>query len=103
MHDALDMAQAEREEVRWLLMLALYHARPVGAAEGLLLRTIQDVPMHITGRVVRSELTYLAGQGLVEIKRERPQWYAELCPAGVDVVEYTTACPAGIGRPQKYW
>lgn len=102
--NGIELAQAERETLRWLILLTLNAARPVGAAETLILRTVQDVPLHVTAAQVRRELDYLAGLKLLHLeRRDRPVWFAEMLPAGVDIVEYTTDCPAGIARPVKYW
>ena len=39
----IDMARAEREALRWILLSALWHARPYGATEHVLLMTARDV------------------------------------------------------------
>ena len=65
----------KREHVRWLILLTLDHARPIGAAESL-----------------------------VELRgRDTARWHAKLTSEGVDFVEYTTGAINGIARPEKYW
>ncbi|MDO4698306.1 MAG: hypothetical protein Q4A60_06495 [Pasteurellaceae bacterium] len=100
----MNFEQNKKEHIRWLILLTLDHARPIGAAEGLILSTIQTVPMQLTMIELRRELDYLADKGLVEIKgRETARWHAKLTSKGVDVVEYTEPVGAGIARPEKYW
>lgn len=104
MPQELHPAQAQRESLRWTILLALNYARPVGASETIVLRTVQDIPIHITSLELRKELDYLAGMGFIELRREdRETWYAKITPSGIDLVEYQTDCPPGIGRPKKYW
>lgn len=98
----LDLDRQRREFVRWVLLLALYNARPLGAWEEVLVSTMQGVYADATKHEVRLELDYLEERGLAKIKR-RPdgRWFAELTRAGVDVVEYTVDVEPGIARPGK--
>jgi len=58
----------------------------------------------MTQMELRRELGYLEDRELVIVTgRDSPQWHAKLSRHGVDVVEYTVECHAGIARPQKYW
>ncbi|GIX17714.1 MAG: hypothetical protein KatS3mg119_1900 [Rhodothalassiaceae bacterium] len=102
MSHPIDMARAERETLRWVLLLALWHARPYGTSEYVLLRTAQDIPLRVTPDQVRRELKSLAGRGLVTIRQDAPLWHAEIMPAGEDVVEYRAPAPAGIARPPQW-
>jgi hypothetical protein len=99
---ALDLDRQRREFVRWVLLLALYNARPLGAWEEVLISTIQGVYTDATKQEVRLELAYLDERGLAKIQR-RPdgRWFAELNRDGVDVVEYTIEVEPGIARPEK--
>ncbi|HHE3720922.1 hypothetical protein ROV65_03290 [Pasteurella multocida] len=100
----LNFEQNKKEHIRWLILLTLDHARPIGAVESLLLSTIQTVPMQLTMIELRRELDYLQDKGLLEIKgRDTARWHAKLTSAGVDVVEYTAPAGNGIARPEKYW
>ena len=100
----IDFDKNKREHVRWLVLLTLDHARPIGANEGLILSTIQTVPIQLTALELRRELDYLAGKGLIELRgRDTASWHAKLSSAGVDVVEYTAPTGNGIARPEKYW
>ena len=94
----IEFEKNKREHVRWLILLTLDHARPIGAAESLILTTIQSVPMQLTALELRREMDYLAGRDLVEL-RGRDTARSE----GVDFVEYTTGAINGIARPEKYW
>lgn len=100
----IDLERASRETARWLILVTLDKARPLGAAESLIASVLAAVPHPITTHELRRELDYLADRGLVEIKgRTTPQWHAALTRVGVDVVEYTVDCDPGIARPAKYW
>ena len=63
----IDMARAEREALRWILLSALWHARPYGATEHVLLMTARDVMLRSTADQVRAELCSLEKRGLVAI------------------------------------
>jgi hypothetical protein len=100
----IDLAKQRREQLRWILLLALNHARPIGAQEAVLLGTAQGIYPDATPLEVRRELDYLEGRKLVEIERTPSgPWRAELIRYGVDIVEYTIDCEPGIARPAKYW
>lgn len=100
----IDMAKTRREQMRWLLLLALNHARPYGLQESVLLGTAQGVYPDATPLEIRRELDYLEGRRLVEIERDPSGvWRAELQRYGIDIAEYTIDCEPGIARPQKYW
>ncbi len=101
----IDAEKAEREYLRWMIMVVLNAGRPVGAAESMILSAIQAIPLPVTQREIRRELEYLEDRKLVGIdgKGSRPLWHAKLTHHGVDVVEYTVDCLPGIARPQKWW
>jgi len=98
----LDQEKQRREFGRWVLLLALNNARPVGAWEETLLVTLQGMYADTTRIELRRQLDYLADRGLVEIvKHPNGRWFAGLKRYGVDIVEYTVACDPGIARPEK--
>ena len=97
-----DIARAEREHLRWIILSALWHGIPYGCNEHMLLRTAQDVPLRVTSDQVRRELTYLKGHGLASVNQNNPLWSAEITANGSDVVEYRADCPVGIARPPKW-
>lgn len=100
----VDSAKARREHMRWLLILTLNNARPVGAYEEVALSTVQAMYPDATQLEVRRELDYLADRKLVELdKQPSGRWFAELNRYGVDIAEYTIDCEPGIARPAKYW
>lgn len=98
----VDIARAERETLRWILLYALWHARPYGTSEHVLLRTAHDIPLRVTSDVVRKELGYLHGKNLVRLDENQPVWHAEITADGEDCVDYRAECPAGIARPKKW-
>lgn len=99
-----NMDKHRRESIRWMLLLALNHARPHDIGEVLLLRTVQAEFPDTSPLEIRRELDYLAGRRLVEISKDPSgPWRAQLTRYGVDIAEYTVDCEPGIARPPKYW
>ena len=100
----IDHERLRREGVRWLILLTLNNARPVGAFESLVLSVAQSEYPDATALELRRELDYLHGRELVRVdKQPSGKWRAELTRHGVDVAEYTVDCEPGIARPAKYW
>lgn len=99
-----DLARVRREALRWLVLLTLNNARPLGCAEGPILSVAQTQYADASPLELRRELEYLASRELVElIKSPVGHWHAELTRHGVDLAEYTVDCEPGIARPTKYW
>jgi hypothetical protein len=99
-----DITKARRESVRWLILLTLNAARPVGASELIVMDCIRQAQPDVTERELRLEMDYLADRRLVDItRRDHQTWFLKLTRDGVDVVEYTVDCDPGIARPPKYW
>lgn len=100
----IDHVRLRREGVRWLILLTLNYARPMGAGESLVLSVAQSEYPDATALELRRELDYLHGRELVRVdKQPCGKWRAELSRHGVDVAEYTVDCEPGIARPAKYW
>ena len=78
------MEKARREGMRWQLLNVLHKAMPYTTNEQFLLDVMR-------GKLV--ELT----------KQPHGVWFADINRLGVDIVEYTIDCQAGIARPEKYW
>lgn len=103
MHE-IDMERANREEIRWRILRALDAGRPFPVSETIILRTLQDIDLPVTPHALRRELDYLRDRKLLTILGEdEPTWRAELTRYGVDIVEYTIPCEAGIARPKKWY
>lgn len=99
-----DMARIRREGLRWLILLTLNNARPLGAYEGLILTVAQSEYPDATPLELRRELDYLADRELVKVAKEPGgRWHADLTRFGTDIAEYTIDCEPGIARPVKYW
>lgn len=99
-----DSEKSHRETLRWLILLTLNAARPLGAGELLLLDTVRQGIPDCTPHELRNELDYLMERELIRLDgRDGPQWRAKLTRIGVDVTEYTAPCDPGIARPAKYW
>lgn len=102
--DQIDPAKVRRESMRWLLLLALYNARPVDLAEAVVLMTAQAMFPDATPLEIRRELDYLSDRKLVDLRKDPAgPWWGNLTRYGTDIVEYTVDCSAGIARPKKYW
>lgn len=97
----IDHARAEREYLRWVILLSLWHARPYGTTEGVIMGACRDIPLRVTSDEIRRELDSLAKRGLVELARG-PLWNATLSADGEDVVDYRAEAPAGIARPPRW-
>ncbi len=104
MQNQIDYARLRREALRWLILLTLNNARPVGAFEAVVLSVAQSEYPDATPLELRREMDYLHDRQLVKIdKQPTGKWFAELTRHGVDVAEYTVTCEPGIARPAKYW
>lgn len=104
MNTTIGHARLRRESLRWLVLLTLNNARPIGAFEGLVLSVAQSEYPDATPLELRREMDYLAGRELVKLdKQPSGRWHAELSREGTDVAEYTVDCEPGIARPAKYW
>lgn len=104
MTPSIDQARIRREALRWLILLTLNNARPIGAFEGPILSVAQSEYPDATPLELRRELDYLAGRELVNVdKQPGGRWFADLTRFGTDIAEYTIACEPGIARPAKYW
>ena len=104
MTTAIDQARIRREALRWLIILTLNNARPIGSYEGPVLSVAQAEYPDATAMELRRELEYLSDRELVALnKQPTGRWHAALTRTGVDLAEYTIDCEPGIARPQKYW
>lgn len=100
---AIDIARAERETLRWVLLTALWHARPYGTTEHVLCLAAQDAGLRATSAEVRAELDWLARHGLADLeRRERPLWETQITAHGMAVYEYREDAPAGMARPPRW-
>lgn len=105
MSQELDHPKTRREYLRWLLLLCLNAARPHGCSEMLVLVSVRGALADVRPDEIRAQLDYLDKRQLAKIDRSelRPHWIAELTREGIDVVEYSMDCEAGIARPRKYF
>ena len=104
MPEGIDLEQKRREEARWRMMRVIDAGRPIAVSEQIIWRVLADIKLSPSLITVRRELAYLRDLGLLELEGEEGEiWFAKLTAAGVDVVEYNHASPAGIARPHKYW
>lgn len=97
-----DLAKKQRRErLRWFLLRTLDVCRPEGSYPASLLDVMRTVYADATEIEVKRELDYLAERELVSLDIDPTgTWYAKLERYGIDVVEYTVECEAGIARPK---
>jgi hypothetical protein len=101
---SIDQEKIRRETMRWLVILTLNNAQPIGAYEELVLSTVQAMFPDATALEVRRVLDYLSDRELVKLNKEPGgRWFADLTRHGTDLAEYTVDCDPGIARPVKYW
>lgn len=100
-----DVEKSRRENLRWLILLALNSAQPIGASEQIILSAITPMIPDVTQLELRRSLDYLAERDLITIagRDTQPAWFCKLDRYGIDVVEYTVPVEPGIARPTKYW
>lgn len=100
----IDNEKVRRETMRWLVILTLHNASPMGAFEELVLATVQGMFQDATALEVRRVLDYLADRDLVKLEKQPAgRWFADLTRFGTDLAEYTVDVDPGIARPAKYW
>lgn len=100
----IDTDKIRREQLRWIMLLALGHARPDGCYEEVLVTTARDIYEDATAMEIRIALGYLEDRGLVLVRRmPAGRWWPKLTRYGIDIIEYTIDCEPGIARPAKYW
>lgn len=100
----IDQVKVRRETMRWLVILTLHNASPMGAYEELVLATVQGMFPDATALEVRRVLDYLFDRDLVKLEKQPAgRWFADLTRFGTDLAEYTVDCDPGIARPPKYW
>jgi len=101
---SIDMEKIRRENMRWLILLTLNNARPLGAYESIALSVVQSEYPDATALELRREADYLADRKMLDIVKEPSgRWHLDLTRLGTDIVEYTVDCAPGIARPTKYW
>lgn len=100
----IDPAKVRRETMRWYILITLNTSRPVDPHEAVVLSTIQGMFSDASPLELRRELDYLVDRKLVTVEKSPSgPWVAGITALGVDVVEYSVDCRAGIARPEKYW
>jgi len=100
----IDQEKVRRETMRWVVILTLHNASPMGAFEELVLATVQGMFPDASALEVRRVLDYLSDRDLVKLdKQPSGRWFADLTRYGTDLAEYTVDCDPGIARPAKYW
>lgn len=99
-----DSQRARHKNLRWLILLALNYAQPVGANKTIIVSTLGPVMLDLSHLEIHQNLTYLVKHGLITVlspDSPQAQWVYKLTRLGVDVVEYNIGCEPGIARPDK--
>lgn len=96
---AATQARARREQIRWLGLVHLDMARPQQMTDAALLAAVRAVYPDANQRELQRELDYLMERGLLAIVDDSGIWRLKLTYQGIDIVQFTTPCPPGIGRP----
>lgn len=102
MDQNFDMEKVRREEMRWLILRALYAAQPIGTSEVIIRAAFEQIIPDATEMEIRRELDYLRERKLITVEKDRQVWFAKINRYGVDLVEYTVPCDPGITRPKKW-
>lgn len=82
----IDMEKARREELRWVILRALYAAQEIGTTEVIVRSAIEEVIPDVTDIEIRRALDYLEKRQLVLVERNRPCWFAKVNNHGIDFV-----------------
>lgn len=99
---SIRLEQAEREILRWDILVALDKKRPELLSETLLSEVVRSPSTRsVEPNILRRQLDYLEQRGLVRITKKDDKWYARLTWRGIDVVEYTVDVFPGISRPEN--
>lgn len=101
-HTAIDIGRAEREVLRWVILDTLWHARPYGCDEQLLLSVCESVRLRATRAMLRAEMNAVALRGLATLDARGPIWAMQITADGEAVVDYRSDCPADIARPPRW-
>lgn len=95
------MARVRREHLRWQCLVYLDTVRPSTMMDSALLPLIRSGYPDATGIELRRALDYLELRGLLGIEKTDAGWGLRLTYQGIDVVDFTSACLPGIGRPSE--
>lgn len=100
----IDIEKSRREGMRWYLLVAMNRAEPLGCADAMLKTIMDDIYGDVTPSELHQQLSYLEKRKMVEItKKTDGHWHGRCTALGIDIVDYTVECRAGIARPTKYW
>jgi len=100
-----DEIKFRHEFSRWIILLTLNNARPMGTFDRTILQVLRGEFADFSLDELRREIDYLRDRKLVDvtIPPDGGSWKCEINRYGVDVVEYTVEVEPGIARPAKYY
>ncbi|WP_019672294.1 hypothetical protein [Psychrobacter lutiphocae] len=100
----IDLQKSRREGMRWYLLVAMHRGEPLGCSDHILKTIMDDIYGKVTPSELHQQLSYLEKKQTVTVtKSPDGHWHGRLTAVGIDIVDYTVDCPAGIARPAKYW
>lgn len=100
----IDLDKSRREGMRWYLLVAMHRAEPLGCGDVMLKTIMDDIYGEVTPTELHQQLSYLEKRKMVMLtKNPDGHWHGRCTALGIDVVDYTADCRAGIARPAKYW
>lgn len=94
-----DLTKIRREALRWLCLKTLCGDMRYCGTDLALLNIARSEYPDATLTEMRHELQYLLLAKLLTLTEKRSRWRLQLTQDGVDIAEYTIACPPAIGRP----
>lgn len=104
LNQGLSQVELERRrEIRWRLLKVTSTSGIIPLSETLAQRTLHDIQYALSVEDVRRVAIYMEQKGLIQIDRSSLEWAFQVTGDGMDVAEYNLGCPAGVGRPEKYW
>jgi len=95
----IDFEAVRRGHIRWLCLYQIDAVRPDVLTDVALLALIQTVYLDASHIELKRHLDYLKLCTLLTVGVKGKMWHLKLTYQGVDIVEYTSACPDGISRP----
>lgn len=95
----MNFAQLVREDQRLCILLILLKGGLYSHNEFVIRQALAQFAHHLSADLLRTEITWLAEQGLLEKVDNGSVWTAKLTQRGKDVAEGTSVVP-GVKRPE---
>lgn len=100
----INIEKSRREGMRWYLLVAMHRGEPLGCGDTMLKTIMDDIYGDVSPVELHTQMSYLAKRKMIKLtKSPVGHWHGRCTALGVDIVDYTVDCRAGIARPIKYW